>query len=337
MIDIPKYLGPISDEEPSGPDLEFDPAYAALETLAKGKAEQQIGDSVRAAEEPDWREVESSALALLSRTRDLRIGVLLARATLRTSGFVGLADSLALLRSWLEGSWDTVHPRLDPDDGDPIFRTNALANLNGFETMLRFVRETPLVAAPRAGRYSLRDWLVATEKLPKPADLEGDPPSTALVQAAFEEAPLEQIQGTEAALGRAHDEAKGIEAALVAKVGASRSVVLGELKSMLDAARRLVAENLARRTGQPAGEAGDGEEGSAAGPAAPPGSVRTREDVVRTLDRCLEYFAKNEPSSPVPILLRRAQRLVNKSFLEIITDLAPDGLPQVEKFRGPEE
>jgi len=36
------------------------------------------------------------------------------------------------------------------------------------------------------------------------------------------------------------------------------------------------------------------------------------------------------------LLIRRAQRLMDKNFLEIIRDLAPDGLGQVERIAGTE-
>ncbi|MBE0617668.1 MAG: hypothetical protein IH608_07060 [Proteobacteria bacterium] len=63
--------------------------------------------------------------------------------------------------------------------------------------------------------------------------------------------------------------------------------------------------------------------------------MRSREDVVHLLDKVCDYFRRNEPSSPVPLLLERAKRLVSKSFLEIVRDLAPDGVAQVELIRGP--
>lgn len=340
VIDLDKYLAPVSADDPSGPDLEFDTAFAALETLAKGRAEQQFGDTVIAAEEPDWREVRGAALELLGRTRDLRVGVLLTRALVHSDGYPGLADGLALLHGWLEGQWDTVNPRLDPDDGDPIFRTNALTNLNSYDTTIKAVREAPVVSARMVGRFGYRDWMIATDKLPKPASMHGDAPTTAMIEAAFNEVPVEEIQATELAIGRAFDAVTGIETAMTSRVGTSKSVTLGELKALLKSARQLVAENLARRgvgSAEAVAEAGGSPAGGGAVPVAVPGQIRSRDDVVKMLDRCVEYFQKNEPSSPVPILLQRAKRLTHKTFFEIINDLAPDGLHQVEKIRGPEE
>ena len=64
------------------------------------------------------------------------------------------------------------------------------------------------------------------------------------------------------------------------------------------------------------------------------GAIATRDDVVRTLDKLCEWFERNEPSNPAPLLLRRAQRLMSKSFIDIVRDLAPDGLTQIERLAG---
>ena len=67
------------------------------------------------------------------------------------------------------------------------------------------------------------------------------------------------------------------------------------------------------------------------------GRIQSPEDVRRRLDELCEYYAKAEPSSPVPILLRRAQRLVGKSFADLMQDLAPGGLSELRTIAGPDE
>jgi type VI secretion system protein ImpA len=62
--------------------------------------------------------------------------------------------------------------------------------------------------------------------------------------------------------------------------------------------------------------------------------VTSRDEVVRQLDRLCEYYRRYEPSSPLPLLLQRAKRLVAKDFMEIIRDLTPSGLPEAESLRG---
>ena len=66
------------------------------------------------------------------------------------------------------------------------------------------------------------------------------------------------------------------------------------------------------------------------------GEIATREDVVRVLDKMCDWYARAEPSSPVPLLLRRAKKLVHMEFMDIIRDLASDGVSQVERIRGEE-
>ena len=58
------------------------------------------------------------------------------------------------------------------------------------------------------------------------------------------------------------------------------------------------------------------------------------DDVRQMLDRLCEYYQRNEPSSPVPLLLRRARRLVGLGFADLMRDLSPDAIPQIEKISG---
>ncbi len=67
------------------------------------------------------------------------------------------------------------------------------------------------------------------------------------------------------------------------------------------------------------------------------GAIRSRDDVVRALDQICAYYAANEPSSPIPLLLRRSKRLVSMGFMDIIRDLGPDAAAHVEALRGKEE
>ena len=79
VIDLNSILTPVVPEDPCGIDVEYDPAFAALDRAAQGKPEQQIGSTVVPASEPDWKLVQKQSLELLSRTKDLRVGALLTR------------------------------------------------------------------------------------------------------------------------------------------------------------------------------------------------------------------------------------------------------------------
>jgi type VI secretion system protein ImpA len=64
------------------------------------------------------------------------------------------------------------------------------------------------------------------------------------------------------------------------------------------------------------------------------GSIDTRDDALRAIDMVCEYLERTEPTNPAQMLLRRASRLVNKNFLELMRELAPESLAEVAKVMG---
>jgi type VI secretion system protein ImpA len=64
------------------------------------------------------------------------------------------------------------------------------------------------------------------------------------------------------------------------------------------------------------------------------GAIESRDDVVRILGQVCDWVERHEPSNPAPLLIRRAQRLMSKSFLDLVKDLAPQGLTQIEQIAG---
>jgi type VI secretion system protein ImpA len=64
------------------------------------------------------------------------------------------------------------------------------------------------------------------------------------------------------------------------------------------------------------------------------GDITSTADVSAALDKIISYYRRNEPSSPVPLLLERAKRLVSQDFMEILSDIAPDALSQAQIVTG---
>jgi type VI secretion system protein ImpA len=337
FVSVGELLAPISVEEASGPNLEYDPEFAALERTAQGKPEQMMGATVVPAEEPDWKVVGKAAQALMARTKDLRVSVHLAKALLRLGSYEGFAEALAVLRGLVDGYWDSVHPRLDPeDDNDPTMRMNALAALVDGPTMAA-VRAAPLVASRALGKFSLRDVAVASGELPPPADQ--PPVSMATIDGAFDSIELDALTATTNAAKSALDDVTTIEALVTDKVGGSQAVNLGKLTAMLSSAHKLLLGAMGRRGAGDAPTADDSVAPAADGGGAPrrsgmPGQVNSREDVVKALEQIIAYYERQEPSSPMPLVMKRAKRLVKMSFLEIMKDVAPDAMPQAELLRG---
>lgn len=351
MIDLDDLLRELSPEAPSGENLEYEATsnYGALERAAQGKPEQQFGDTVIPAEEPEWGTVQRLALELFGSTRDLRVAALLTRALTRTAGWPGFRDGLQLINGLIERLWETVHPQLDPDDdNDPTFRVNTIASLNDAAATLDGLRDAVLVEARGIGRFSLRDLQIANGELPAPKNAETGPPEPQMIAAAFQEADLEQLRAVSKAIDQSLETLAAIEATLLERVGPAASPDLSALAVLIKTTQRMVAPFLSDRLASAPAEdeplAVDGDDpameepGTAARAAAPaaPRAINSREDVVRAIDLICAYYAQQEPSSPIPILLQRAKRLVSKDFLTILQDLAPDGVSQLEQIKGPQ-
>jgi type VI secretion system protein ImpA len=338
VIDPDQFLSPISEESPSGENLEYDAAFGELERVAAGKAQRQSGDEIIEAEPPQWRDVADQAAALLERTRDLRVTFYLTHAALNIDGFAGLAAGLRLTHGLLDTLWDSVHPQLDKDDNDdPTFRINSVSSLGG-DNVIDSLRKVPLAASRVAGRFSLRDVRLASGELP--AGEKDKVPEAALVDAAFADTDLAELTATDAAVKEAAATLDAIIKVLDTRAGSQAATPkVEDLQKELRAIQLVLKPQLEKRGVAVAaadGEApGAGVAGSAgaAGPAAV-GQIRTREDAVRVIDQVSDFFRKNEPSSPVPLLLQRAKRLVAKDFLEILRDLTPDGVSQAEAIGG---
>jgi type VI secretion system protein ImpA len=337
-IDVDKLLEEISADAPCGDNLEYDPAFGEMERAAQSKPEQQIGDTIVPAEEPDWRALRGQALEVLGRTKDLRAITYLTNALLATDGLRGFTDGLALLQYSLEKYWESVHPQLDPeDDNDPTMRVNTIVSLCDPDRVLRKLNETPLVSSRMVGRFSLRDINIASGVLSAPANAEEPPPEMGTIDAAFMDVELEALQADAAAVEAAIGHVHAIDALLMDRVGAGNAPDLDALPAVLKQIQHVLAERLMRRGVAVAGVEGEG--GGASDAAGAPGQaltgeIRTTDDVMRALDKICDYYHRYEPSSPVPLLIMRAKRLVSKNFMDILRDLTPDGVAQMDLIRG---
>ncbi len=335
LIDVDAYLVPLSEGEPCGPDLEYDATFLALEEAAKGKPEQQFGDTIIAGEDPDWRQMQSLSRELMDRTRDIRVAVQLLRASTRLQGLRAAAEGLQLIHGLLSQHWDHVHPKLDADDdNDPTMRLNALAPLVDGDSFLADLRK-----ATTGGRVSVsgRDLELAFGK-GQPPEGESFVPAPGVVQA------LTDAEGNDngllEALAGMVDTAAAIDAIVTDKATVSgpefRPLRL-ILQAIRDAARQAQGGAVGAEGGAEAAADG-GESGGVSGGGMVVqgglGALRNRQDAIQALEKVCEWIELNEPSNPAPLLIRRAQRLINMNFLDIIKDLVPDGVDQITKLAG---
>jgi type VI secretion system protein ImpA len=345
-LDIEQLLEPVSEDAPSGESIEYDASYIELETLSKGVELEKdaAGRVVREDEDPDWREVRRVALELASRAKDLKVAIYLLRAELALEGFPGLRDGLALIAGYLSRYWGSVHPQLDPeDDNDPSARVNTVVALCHIETVLRAIRLTPLTQSRQFGRVNYRQFAIAHGLIPMPTgkDQEERLPDSSQIEGAFADTAQEYLEELQRALGEAGEQATAISGAFDAALGYGYGPNLEALTNLLREIKAVIDRQVAVRGGA---DVPPIETGQAAGPSAATGGggsvavgsgvIRGRADVTLLIDKICRYYAENEPSSPVPLILARVKRLVVMDFLEILKDLTPDGVDQFKTISG---
>jgi type VI secretion system protein ImpA len=323
-LDIEPLLPAFEGEAPCGVDLEYDAAFLALLEAGAGKPETQWAPAVP----PDWPAVLEQALELARRTRDLRVAVWVMRSAAHVHGLVGAVRGLQLVQGLIEQHWDHVHPRLDPGEGnDPTIRVNALTPLVHPEAGLADLRAAALTE--ERGAMRVRDLELGVGRA-EPLAGESVPTEDGVLKALA--ATVKSTPGLGETMLAGHAAVVRIEASLIERIGAERNVDFAPLKTLL-----AIVAQAARRASGAAAAAAESIVGvtTSERPIAPvPGTIATRDDAIQALQRVCEWIEQNEPSNPAPLLIRRAQRLMSKSFLEIIRDLMPDGLGQVEKLAG---
>ncbi len=336
-IDVDALCTEISPEAPSGPDPNYEADFIEMEQLSIGTPERQVGDSVIPAEDPDWKQVAQRAESVFGRSRHLRAAVLLARARLATHGIEGLEAGLRLVLAMLKTRWADMHPQLDPDDAnDPTERMNIVASLTDQRLFCRPITNAPLTNSRQIGRFSLRNAMVAMGEADRVGDEEH--PDGALLDAAFDDTPTEELQATLEAIQSCASSIEAINAYLMETVGAGSTPDLGGVEGTIGDVAKLVRAHLARRGYGAPDEGGDegSDEGGGDGGGGPrlSGEIRSQQDVLLALDKVIRYYDQAELSSPVPLLVRCAQRMVSKSFLEISRVMPPDVVRVIEEVSG---
>jgi type VI secretion system protein ImpA len=351
LMDLDVLLEPIAGDNPCGEEG----SLFALEEIVKEQGVGVIAGAEVEAAEPNWLELQEKALEHFKSCKHLRTALFLALAAMKRQGVTGFRDGLLLAQGMIERYWDTMYPELDPDEsmGDPdgwMERENILNDMSAplstaGDTMkfLQRLRETPLTNSRQLGRYSLRDIQAAMAA----ANDEGaDAPKMSLILGAFEDTPLPDLEAMYQALTESLETLDAIKSALRERLKESTPPTFANLAGMLQDMKKPVHNELDRRgyfasgveaeaaSEEVAGEATGGDGAPAKRADMGSAGINTRQDVLKAFDLIYKYYSKNEPSSPVPLIMKRAERLVTANFFDIISDLSPGALSDIETITG---
>jgi type VI secretion system protein ImpA len=327
MIPLEKLLKPISDDNPCGEDLFRDGSLLQLESLIRLEL-----DSEEKEIEPDWRQVQQEALKLMDRSKDLRVAVILGLALVRLEGLEGFRDSLRLLHGWVNTFWESLLPLLDPEDPEDPSRINVLNSLSAplaNETPYRFIKyltQLPLCRPKRLSPCSLRDVRAAQETKDQ-GQAESRPETTpAQIEARFRDTPVEQLTHTQETLAELLKTVGDLKALVEAKSSGGQSPDFALLEETLAAMQACLGPYLGQAPASgPASVPGAEAPATPAAQAATsfvPGAIHSRAEAEAALRAVSDYLRRHEPSSPVPLLIERTQRLLQMNFIQSMTELA---------------
>jgi len=344
-IDIESLLTEVNAEAPCGEDLSYDPSFLALEDMLRTKAGGGVVAGVEEeAEEPNWREVREKSSELLRRSKDLRVAMYLTISLLKLEGIHGLRDGLSLLHGLLERFWDQLYPQLDPDDdNDPLERINILQSLSptsvSAQDPMKFkqrLSEVPLCNSVQMGKFSLRDIQIAKGEISVSDKQRAQAPDMSVIDAAFQDTSTDELLSMSQTTQEAIEHIAAMMSVFSERASQGQTPDFSGFRAVLGNIQKRVQEYLAKRGHGTAVDEDTAATGSVAekGSISLSGDIRSSQEALLALDKVCQYFDRHEPSSPIPLLLRRAQRLVSKNFLEVIKDFCPDGMSQVEIIGG---
>lgn len=317
MISIEELLKEVEVDPPCGPNLEYDPRFVDAERAARGTPDREMGDQRISGTPPNWPEVRERVEQLFGYTKDIRLAALLTQALTATQGLVGLKAGIDLIHGLLNRYWEHVHPQISPEDHDPTERVNAVAALAD-RLFLSAVRAAVVAEDGPTRHVTVQDVLFATNHAQ--ASHGERPMALSTVKAmlrgvaTFDPARLEAARDTAVS-------ATLLETLIRDRLGAEHTTDLKPLRQLLEPVSNLCAELF---------ELDEDREIADPTPTQPlhlmeqpkPQEIRSDEEASRMLDQVCAYVERTSPGNPASVLIRRASRLLTRSFIEILEDLA---------------
>jgi type VI secretion system protein ImpA len=335
-------IEPVSAESACGPDLDLEGDFEFMNFLARaegmlpGRFFSSGPDGTQ--EKPfergslDFQPEIAAAEKFLERTRDLRILILLAKFAIldrKLLEFVDLVDTISLL---LAARWDEINPR--DEHGDFTFRLGIVQALDDFNLISQPLQFTPLIRHPRAGPFTFRNKLVADGTLAREGEEVFD---AATIDRAFMDIALDELVEQRDRLARLVHATESIRATTIDHVGHEKSIRLNLLEGSSKQILVFLDDFVKRRDPAAALETGEeiehdpsksadvASEGSKSGPAC---VIESLADVAAALAGVASYFLRSEPSSPALLLVKQAEQLVGKNFIDVMRLLMPEHIDQ---------
>lgn len=350
-------LSPNSEDAPCGADLNelLDPEYDEYYFGALGRLPSyyfrpgverpdgsQSPDQIFNSADMDISAERKRINALLARSRDIRLLVLLAQWEALSGNLDSMAKAIEAIAGLLETFGDAVHPRMVDGPGG---RRETLGDLANQVTMVQALQ---FVGLTGTDEVSLRKIKVAAGDLTPLQSEDGLTPDI-LSDALGNPANKKRIEANHAALLKAADSLGRISRMCQAHADKPFSPpldpVVKTVSDMLDAITDVCPDL------RGAGKQGGGAEAQVNGAlqtaptvttvapvdtGASGAKVTSHEQARATLEACEHYYRTSEPSSAALLLVTQARLLIGRPLIEALETLLPDKASQACVDFGPQ-
>ncbi len=331
-LDLDSLLAPVSDDAPAGVDLSDDNERFVLDDTFSQSA--SIDPTAENVEEVriDWRDIVDRIEAQLKRSKDLWLAIYLCRAGAAWGRLEVVETGVLALEGLVERYWTTMYPSLE--DG-VVPRINAVNSLTQRRSFIIPLERLKVLVDERLGEFTAGD-VDRFARQGSAADGYGFFQS--LLEAKGAGSLLEAQQKLEVigiACGRIENVFRTQAQGQVPNLTPVREAIdrfVTSLKTFTGGASAPAETAPAADAGASAGAApvpaaGGGGQGGPMRPA----EVNSRADVEKMIDLICAYYQREEPSSPVPLVLQRARAWVHMSFMDILKDVAPGSLSDAQR------
>jgi len=332
VINFEAIMQPVSEENPSGENLQYSGLYDEIREARRAdenflsQGQWQIELKIA-----DYKQVINlAAPALETRTKDIQIAAWLSESLVKEHGFAGLRDGFKLLSGLQEAFWETVHPEID--EGDLEGRANAIEwmdkqsalaikgakitdgegyNYLDFEDSKRFDIPENIDTLDSNDQQKFRDLQAQAEKENRVTADRWRKAKAASRRAFYEELSF--------ALEECWTEYKELNRVIEERFDRNQMPGTTNLKKALDDIQTVVKKLLEdKRAEEPdadveaTADAATSENGTSAAvganaaTATAAGAIQNRQDAIKRLADLAEFFRKTEPHSPVSYLVQRA-------------------------------
>lgn len=359
MGNLKTLLAPISESNPVGENLYYDPLYDQIKE-ARREDDPTLSQGVWQIElkKADWPTVENLCCqALLSKTKDLQIASWLVEAWITMDQLDGIIKGISLIQGLSESYWDNIYPVMD--DNDKERRLHMFEWLDtAFKNRLVMI---PVLENPLNGSYvTLADWMQANrldtvskrsperQKILKQAELKNELTLEKIHQ-ILHTCSQDLLENLNLGIAKAFNAYESFKKSLdtlfkddLRPAMNEVSDTLKELQRFVKAGKELInlekKQPLEEEIAPPASETSnsiiESEPGVAtASPDIPPQTRTTAYKMISTIG---DFLQKIEPHSPAPALLKRIATWENKNISDIFKDFGdtPEDWTAFAKFLG---